>query len=125
MSTKQNNKGSEVTNVNESKKVIASVPLKKANDYKQGQAKNEAKKASKYKKRVLDPNNELKKERLKLGYCIDDLLKLKTLEASFGTLLRKAKKDSVTYKKIELEVRKSKKGYTAFYLLQYLNKVCK
>lgn len=125
MSTKQNNKGNKVANVNETKKVIASVPLKKANDYKQGQAKIEAKKASKYKKRVLDPNNELKKERLKLGYCIDDLLKLKTLEASFAVYLRKAKKDSLIYKKIELEVRKSKKGYTAFYLLQYLNKVCK
>ena len=125
MSTKQNNKGNKVANVNETKKVIASVPLKKANDYKQGQAKSEAKKASKYKKRVLDPNNELKKERLKLGYCIDDLLKLKTLEASFSVYLRKAKKDSVIYKKIELEVRKSKKGDTAFYLLQYLHKVCK
>lgn len=123
--TKQNSKGGEATSVKESKKVTASAPLKKANDYKQGQAKSEAKKASKYKKRVLDPNNELKKERLKLGYCIDDLLKLKTLETSFGILLRKAKKDSIIYKKIELEVRKSKKGFTAFYLLQYLNKVCK
>ena len=125
MNTTKLNKGNKVTNVNKSKKVIASVPVKKVDSYKQGQAKNEAKKASKYKKRVLDPNNELKKERLKLGYCIDDLLKLKTLEASFSVYLRKAKKDSVIYKKIELEVRKSKKGYTAFYLLQYLNKVCK
>ena len=87
--------------------------------------KKETKKESNYKKRVLDPNKELKKERLKLGYCIDDLLKLTTLETSFAVYLRKAKKDNITYKKIELEVRKSKKGFTAFYLLQYLNKVCK
>ena len=109
----------------ESKKVIASVPLKKANDYKQGEAKNEAKKVSAYETKVLNANKELKKERLKLGYCIDDLLKLTILDSKFAAYLKKAKKDSTIYKTIETNVKKTKKGFNAFYLLQYLNKVCK
>lgn len=125
MKTTKTNKINKVSNVNESKKVIASVPLKKANDYKQGQAKNEAKKISTYETKVLNPNKELKKERLKLGYCIDDLLKLNSLDSKFAAYLKKAKKDSNIYKNIETNVKKTKKGFNAFYLLQYLHKNCK
>lgn len=95
MNTTKLNKGNKVTNVNS------------------------------YQSNVLEFNKLLKVYKLKLGYCIDLLLSQPTLNPKFATLLRKAKKDSVVYKKIELEVRKSKKGYTAFYLLQYLHKVCK
>jgi hypothetical protein len=123
--TKQANKVNKVNNVNESKKVIASVPLKKANDYKQGRAKIEPKKISAYETKVLNANKELKKERLKLGYCIDDLLKLTSLDSKFAAYLKKAKKDSTIYKNIETNVKKTKKGFNAFYLLQYLHKVCK
>jgi hypothetical protein len=123
--TKVSSKVNQINNANESKKVIASIPLKKVNDYKQSPAKNEAKKESEYKTKVLDANKELKKERLKLGYCIDDLLKLTNLDSKFAAYLKKAKKDSTIYKTIETNVKKTKKGFNAFYLLQYLHKNCK
>lgn len=78
-----------------------------------------------YKNLVLETNKSLKINRLKLGYCIDDLLKLDTLPINFKTYLNRAKKDSVTYKIIETNVKQTKKGFNAFYLLQYLYKNCK
>jgi hypothetical protein len=112
--TTQKAKGSKAT-------ILASTPIKKANEFKQGKAKE----VSSYKANVLEANKALKTERLKLGYCIDDLLKLSSLDSKFVSYLRKAKKDSVTYKLIETNVKKTKKGFNAFYLLQYLYKNCK
>lgn len=80
---------------------------------------------SSYKVRVLDTNKALKVERLKLGYCIDDLLKVASLDSKFKQVLSKAKKDSATYKGIEANVKRTKNGFNAFYLLQYLHKTCK
>lgn len=107
------------------KQIIANVPVKKANDYKQKPTKLEVKQISQYAANVLNVNKELKKERLKLGYCVDDLLKLANLPAQYKSILSKAKKDSVSYKLIETNVKKTKNGFNAFYLLQYLHKATK
>ena len=101
--TKQNNKVNKVNEVTKISNVVN-------NDYKTN---------------VIEFNKLLKVYKLKLGYCIDLLLSQTNLNPKFATLLRKAKKDSVLYKAMETDVRKSKKGYSAFYLLQYLHKVCK
>lgn len=100
----------------------------KVNKVMPSQAKKQVKQVStekSYKNLVLETNKSLKIERLKLGYCIDDLLKLTTLDANFKTYLNRAKKDSAIYKKLEANVKKTKKGFNAFYLLQYLYKNCK
>jgi hypothetical protein len=107
------------------KQIVPNVPVKKANDYKQKSAKVEVKEISQYTKNVLNVNKELKKERVKLGYCIDDLLKLANLPTQYKSILSKAKKDSVSYKLIETNVKKTKNGFNAFYLLQYLHKATK
>jgi len=101
-----------------------SINAKKASS-KQVNSKQQAAKPSSYKTNVLDVNAYLKVERLKLGYCIDELLKSNKLNSSSEVMLRKAKKDTATYKHIEANVRKTKNGFNAFYLLQYLHKVCK
>lgn len=100
----------------------------KVNKVMPSQAKKQVKQIStekSYKNLVLETNKSLKIERLKLGYCIDDLLKLTTLDGNFKTYLNRAKKDSAIYKKLEVNVKKTKKGFNAFYLLQYLYKNCK
>ncbi len=107
------------------KQIVPNVPVKKANDYKQKPAKVEVKEISLYASNVLNVNKELKKERLKLGYCIDDLLKLANLPIQYKGILSKAKKDSISYKLIETNVKKTKNGFNSFYLLQYLHKVTK
>jgi hypothetical protein len=103
--------------------------IKALDNLTQTSSKQETKKESNYKVKVLESNKLLKQESVKLGYCVKvlinntNILKLSPLMVKN---LNAINKDSEVYKLAVLNCRKSKNGnYSPFYLLQYLYSISK
>jgi hypothetical protein len=101
--TKVSSKVNQINNANESKKVIASIPLKKVSEYKQGEAKKESLKLYSFSHADIKQANEvLKTEVNTLGHCLDVIIKYADNKIILGAC-KAVKKDTLQYEALKLE----------------------